>query len=58
MKKYFKPQTEIIEVSTTSSILAGSVTGGDIYDIGYGGTDNEGSLDPQSRRNINVWGRW
>ena len=57
MKKYIKPQTEVIELSTTSSILAGSlgVTGGD---IGFGGTDIEGSLEPQSRRDINVWGRW
>ena len=57
MKKYIKPQTEVIELSTTSSILAGSpgVTG---RDIGFGGTDIEGALEPQSRRDINVWGLW
>ena len=49
MKKiYFAPQTEMLECMT-EEMIAGSVVGDETFDIGYGGIDIEGELDPESR---------
>ena len=50
MKKvYFAPQTEILEYMTEEMIAASGVISEDPFDIGYGGIDIEGELDPESR---------
>ena len=51
MKKvYFAPQTEILEYMTEEMIAASGVTTDDeTFDIGFGGIDIEGDLDPESR---------
>lgn len=49
MKKiYFAPQTEMLECMT-EEMIAGSVVGDETFDIGYGGLDDKGELDPESR---------
>ena len=57
MKKYIKPEMTIIEVSTNASLLAASTgVGSDDKGIGFGGTDYEGNLEPESRKTENIWG--
>ena len=47
----------IIEVSTNASLLAASTgVGSDDKGIGFGGTDYEGNLEPESRKSENIWG--
>ena len=46
----------IIEVSMNASLLVASTgVGSDDYGIGFGGTDYDGSLEPESRKNDNLW---
>lgn len=56
MKRYIKPEIAIIEVSVETTLLAGSTgVGSDDNGIGFGGTDYEGSLEPESRKRDNAW---
>jgi hypothetical protein len=56
MKKYIKPEIRICWLSMDVSLLASSTgVGSDEYGIGFGGTDYEGSLEPESRKSVNIW---
>ena len=56
MKKYIKPEMTIIEVSMKASLLVASPgVGSDENSIGFGGTDYEGSLEPESRKQNNIF---
>lgn len=58
MKKlYAAPTVEVMVCETTATLLAGSqaTSTGDVDDIGYGGTDDEGSKEPSSRELENIW---
>lgn len=55
MKKkiYIQPCMDVMQAQVTK-MLADSVMGS--YDIGYGGTDVDGSLDPSTREcDWNMW---
>jgi hypothetical protein len=50
MKKvYFAPQTEILEYMTEEMIAASGVTADGEFPIEFGGIDDKGVLDPESR---------
>ena len=55
-KTYLQPSAEMV-IAETSTFICGSqdITGSDGYGITYGGVDNEGGLDPASRRRRDVW---
>ena len=56
MKSYIKPEVTVVEVSVKTSLLVASTgVGSDDYGIAFGGTDYEGSLEPESRKNDNLW---
>lgn len=56
MKKYIKPEIRICWLSMDFSLLASSIgVGSDDNGIGFGGTDYEGSLEPESRKSVNIW---
>jgi hypothetical protein len=56
MKKDIKPEIRICWLSMDVSLLASSTgVGSDENGIGFGGTDYEGSLEPESRKNYNIW---
>jgi hypothetical protein len=56
MKKYIKPEIRICLLSMDFSLLASSTgVGSDENGIGFGGTDYEGSLEPESRKSVNIW---
>lgn len=56
MKKYIKPEIRISLLSMDVSLLASSTgVGSDENGIGFGGTDYEGSLEPESRKSVNIW---
>ena len=56
MKKYIKPEIRICWLSMDVSLLASSIgVGSDDNGIGFGGTDYEGSLEPESRKSVNIW---
>lgn len=56
MKKYIKPEIRISWLSMDVSLLASSTgVGSDENGIGFGGTDYEGSLEPESRKSVNIW---
>ena len=56
MKKYIKPEIRISLLSMDVSLLASSIgVGSDDNGIGFGGTDYEGSLEPESRKSVNIW---
>lgn len=50
-KTYMSPQCEEIKLNNRCTLLNGSgVKGmGDLEDVGYGGIDNDGTIDPSSR---------
>jgi len=54
-KKYVRPQFQVVMMNT-SSLICGSqdITGGD-KDISYGGVDEEGNMEPSSRKGPDVW---
>ena len=55
MKKiYLGPTTQVVTIDA-SLILAGSVGVTSTKGIQYGGVDENGSLDPASRRRDNNW---
>ena len=57
-KTYIEPSVMVAYVGTATMICgSGDVaSGGDVDDIGYGGVDEEGELDPASRRqHRDVW---
>ena len=57
-KKYIVPQSQPISVDLDTHVLAGSITGnvGEKPGIGWGGVDEEGTIDPQSRKfEYNPW---
>lgn len=53
-KKYLEPTILIMTVNTVT-ILANSPEVTSNKDIGYGGVDKNGSLDPASRRRKDQW---
>ena len=56
MKKDIKPEIRICWLSMDVSLLASSTgVGSDENGIGFGGTDYEGSLEPESRKSVNIW---
>ena len=54
-KNYVRPHFQVVMMNT-SSLICGSqdINGGD-KDISYGGVDEEGSVNPSSRREPDVW---
>ena len=59
-KNYMTPATEWLFVKSASLLTGSGVSGsgnGDApgSDIGYGGTDDEGNMDPAARRHNDVW---
>lgn len=46
-KKYMTPAVMVLEIAIREQLL--TVSGGGTTDIGYGGVDTEGELDPASR---------
>ena len=55
-KTYLKPLMMVTIMETNTFVCASQdITGSEGYDIGYGGVDEEGSLDPSSRRRRDVW---
>ena len=54
-KTYLKPSTVTVSTELVTIVCQ---SGGDVSSdkgIGYGGVDEEGSLDPASRRRRDVW---
>ena len=50
MKKvYFAPQTEILEYMTEEMIAVSGVGSEEPFDIPFGGIDDKGEFDPESR---------
>ena len=56
-KVYVYPQTTAVEFIANNCLLAGSVVGNvnGNPEIGWGGTDTEGNLTPQSNKRENYW---
>ena len=51
---YLQPSTEM-DIMVTEGMVCGSVSSSEDFGIGYGGVDEEGTLDPASRRRRDVW---
>ena len=51
-KTYLQPSIEMANMET-EAMICGSVTSD--KGIGYGGVDEEGTKDPASRRQFDVW---
>ena len=57
-KTYLKPSAEVVRMGLammvcTSDSIKASINGKE--EMGYGGVDDDGTLDPASRRRRNVW---
>lgn len=56
MNKYIKPEITTIYISTKATLLGASTgVGSDDNGIGFGGTDYEGGLEPQSTNPSDIW---
>jgi hypothetical protein len=53
MKKTYLQPSMAMDIMITESMICGSVTSDN--GIGYGGVDEDGIIDPASRRCHNVW---
>lgn len=53
-KTYLEPNTQVVTIDA-GVILAGSVGVTSTKGIQYGGVDEDGSLDPASRRSNDHW---
>jgi len=54
-KTYMKPETQTVNVRPMTMIAASdSINSDQLEGVTYGGVDEEGNLDPSSRR-ISVW---
>ena len=53
-KTYMKPETQTEIICPVTMIAASDSVNSNLEEISYGGTDEEGNLDPSSRR-ISVW---
>ena len=57
-KTYIEPSVMVASIATVTFICGSQdlASGGDVDGIGYGGVDEEGELDPASRRHRrDVW---
>ncbi len=58
-KTYIAPSLLVAYIGTAKMVCSSQdvTSGGDVDDINYGGVDEEGEKDPESRRyrNANVW---
>ena len=57
--KYISPEIQVVEMELENHVLGGSMVGSvdGKPGIGWGGTDMDGCLDPQSRKfNDNIFG--
>ena len=56
-KKYIFPITKFVSEIETEPLAASGVTGetSDGETIGYGGTDDDGTKDPEAKPHYNVW---
>jgi len=55
-KKYLAPDTETLEYLTTQLLSVSDMTSdGDVDDIGFGGSDDDGDIDPSSRETDDFW---
>lgn len=52
-KRYIAPEVNMVTIGSVLPLAASGVTTD--RGIGYGGVDEEGTLDPSSRRGHNVW---
>ena len=58
MKKTYIEPSVVVAYIGTATMICGSqdvTSGGDVDDINYGGVDEDGELDPASRRRRDVW---
>lgn len=55
-KTYMKPETQTVSVLPMTMIAASdSINSEQLEGVTYGGVDDEGTLDPASRRNRKMW---
>lgn len=56
-KAYIEPSVMVNYIGTAMMICGsdGVTSGGDVKGIDYGGVDEEGTKDPASRRQYDVW---
>ena len=55
-KSYITPVAKIHELTTEEMLAVSGVHGDEIYNIEYGGVDEDGSLDPASKEQAaSVW---
>lgn len=52
---YQEPSIEAVKMNLKMIICGSRAIHSDEADIGYGGVDEEGELDPAARRHYNVW---
>lgn len=54
-KNYIAPSMEIAEIELQQMVAVSSQRVYTEFGINYGGIDEDGELDPASRRNNNLW---
>ena len=56
-KTYIDPSVMVASIAPVTFVCASPdvVSSGDVEEIGYGGVDEEGTIEPSARRHRDVW---